>query len=151
VEVACVRQGGVHRYTALLVGEPSATVRPSGARVGWLSLPSRVTAVTPLTAPELVTFHVTTVSRVAMLYVGVTLPSGLNHVPQDRLAAIGEGRHDTAGAAHDLQAPTTESLSATLSTALTPQTRARARAVADTIRTDGATEAAKLLLDGFSG
>ena len=55
------------------------------------------------------------------------------------------------GAAHDLQAPTTESLSATLSTALTPQTRARARAVADTIRTDGATEAAKLLLDGFSG
>jgi vancomycin aglycone glucosyltransferase len=55
------------------------------------------------------------------------------------------------GAAHDVQAPTTESLSAALSTALTPQTRARARAVAGTIRTDGATVAAKLLLDGVSG
>ena len=54
------------------------------------------------------------------------------------------------GAAHDVQAPTTESLSAALSTALTPQTRARARAVAGTIRTDGATVAAKLLLDAVS-
>src|SRR5947208_366256 len=52
------------------------------------------------------------------------------------------------GAAHDVQAPTAESLSAALSAALTPQTRARARAVAGTIRTDGATVAAKLLLDG---
>ena len=74
-EVGSVCQGGVHRYTAFLVGEPSATVRPSGARVGWLSLTLRVTVVTPLTAPELVMFHVNTVSRVAMLYVGVTLPS----------------------------------------------------------------------------
>jgi len=49
------------------------------------------------------------------------------------------------------QAPTTESLSAALSTALTPQTRARARAVAGTISTDGATVATKLLLDGISG
>jgi len=55
------------------------------------------------------------------------------------------------GAAHDVQAPTAESLSAALSAALTPQTRARARAVAGTIRTDGATVAAKLLLDGVSG
>ena len=54
------------------------------------------------------------------------------------------------GAAHDLQAPTTESLSAALSTALTPGTRARARAVAGTIRTDGATVAAQLLLDAVS-
>ena len=43
------------------------------------------------------------------------------------------------GAAHDVQAPTTGSLSAALSTALTPATRARATAVADTIRADGAT------------
>jgi vancomycin aglycone glucosyltransferase len=50
------------------------------------------------------------------------------------------------GVAHDVQAPTTESLSAALSTALTPQTRARATAVASTIRTDGATVAAALLL-----
>jgi hypothetical protein len=51
------------------------------------------------------------------------------------------------GAAHDGPTPTTESLSVALSTALTPQTRARATAVAGTIRTDGATVAAKLLFD----
>ena len=39
---------------------------------------------------------------------------------------------------------------AALKTALTPQTRARARAVAGTIRADGATVAAKLLLDAVS-
>jgi hypothetical protein len=50
------------------------------------------------------------------------------------------------GAAHDVQAPTTESLSAALGTALTPQTRARATAVAGLIRTDGATLAAELLV-----
>ena len=55
------------------------------------------------------------------------------------------------GAAHDGPTPTTESLSAALKTALTPQARARARAVAGAISTDGATVAAKLLLDGFSG
>ncbi|MEU0485110.1 glycosyltransferase, partial [Streptosporangium sp. NPDC006013] len=54
------------------------------------------------------------------------------------------------GAAHDGPAPTVESLSAALSTALTPETRARARAVADTIRTDGTTVAATLLLDAIS-
>jgi vancomycin aglycone glucosyltransferase len=54
------------------------------------------------------------------------------------------------GAAHDDPAPTTESLSAALRTALTPQTRARATAVAGTIRTDGATVAAALLLDAVS-
>jgi vancomycin aglycone glucosyltransferase len=51
------------------------------------------------------------------------------------------------GAAHDGPAPTFDSLSAALTAALTPETRARARAVAGTIRTDGATVAAKLLLD----
>jgi vancomycin aglycone glucosyltransferase len=54
------------------------------------------------------------------------------------------------GVAHDLQAPTTESLSAALRTALTPQTRARATAVARMIGTDGATVAAELLLDAVS-
>jgi vancomycin aglycone glucosyltransferase len=54
------------------------------------------------------------------------------------------------GAAHDVTAPTTESLSAALSTALTPETRARATAVAGRIRTDGATVAATLLLDAVS-
>ncbi len=54
------------------------------------------------------------------------------------------------GAAHDGPAPTTESLSAALRTALAPETRARATAVAGTIRTDGATVAAKLLLEAIS-
>ncbi len=51
------------------------------------------------------------------------------------------------GAAHDGPTPTVESLSAALAAALTPETRARATAVAGTIRTDGARVAAKLLLD----
>jgi vancomycin aglycone glucosyltransferase len=51
------------------------------------------------------------------------------------------------GAAHDGPTPTTGSLSAALGTALAPETRARAAAVAGTIRTDGATVAATLLFD----
>ncbi len=51
------------------------------------------------------------------------------------------------GAAHDGPTPTTDSLSALLRIALTPETRARATALAGTIRTDGATVAARLLLD----
>ncbi|MEU0395146.1 glycosyltransferase [Streptomyces sp. NPDC006208] len=54
------------------------------------------------------------------------------------------------GAAHDGPTPTFESLSAALKTALTPETRARATDVAGTIRTDGATVAAKRLLDAIS-
>ncbi|MDT7802355.1 MAG: vancomycin aglycone glucosyltransferase [Actinomycetota bacterium] len=51
------------------------------------------------------------------------------------------------GVAHDGPAPTVESLSAALRTALAPETRARAGAVAATIRTDGAQFAARLLID----
>jgi vancomycin aglycone glucosyltransferase len=51
------------------------------------------------------------------------------------------------GAAHDGPTPTTESLSAALRTALAPETRARATAVSGTVRTDGTTVAATLLLD----
>ena len=54
------------------------------------------------------------------------------------------------GVAHDGPVPTVESLSAALGTALTPETRARATAVAGTIRADGATLAAKMLLDAVS-
>jgi vancomycin aglycone glucosyltransferase len=54
------------------------------------------------------------------------------------------------GTAHDGPATTTESLSASLSTALTPGTRARAAAVAGRIRADGATVAATLLLNAVS-
>ncbi|MFI7414081.1 glycosyltransferase [Streptomyces sp. NPDC049627] len=53
------------------------------------------------------------------------------------------------GAAHDGPTPTFESLSVSLATALAPETRARATAVAGTIRTDGATVAAQLLLDAI--
>ncbi|OBH42564.1 glycosyltransferase [Mycobacterium mantenii] len=54
------------------------------------------------------------------------------------------------GAAHDGPAPSTESLSAVLKTALTEPTRARASAVAATIRADGATVAAKLLVNALA-
>ncbi len=55
------------------------------------------------------------------------------------------------GVAHEGPAPTFESLSAALRMVLTPETRARATAVADMIRADGATVAAKLLLDAVTG
>jgi vancomycin aglycone glucosyltransferase len=54
------------------------------------------------------------------------------------------------GAAHNGPTPTTESMSASLKTTLTPESRARATTVAATIRTDGPTVAAPLLLDAFS-
>ncbi|MER7822230.1 glycosyltransferase [Streptomyces sp. NPDC096097] len=58
-----------------------------------------------------------------------------------RVAALG------IGVAHDGPTPTYASLSAALEVSLTPETRDRATAVADVIRTDGASVAAKLLLD----
>jgi vancomycin aglycone glucosyltransferase len=58
-----------------------------------------------------------------------------------RVAALG------IGAAHDGPIPTTESLEEALQTALAPQTRARASAIAGMIRIDGASVAANLLLD----
>ncbi|GAB3812954.1 hypothetical protein [Micromonospora zhanjiangensis] len=54
------------------------------------------------------------------------------------------------GAAVDGPTPTAGSLSAALTTALSPRTRARATAVAGTIRSDGTTVAARLLLDAVS-
>jgi UDP:flavonoid glycosyltransferase YjiC (YdhE family) len=54
------------------------------------------------------------------------------------------------GVAHDGPVPTSGSLSAALATALAPETRARATAVAGTIGTDGALVAAELLLDAVS-
>jgi vancomycin aglycone glucosyltransferase len=51
------------------------------------------------------------------------------------------------GAAHDGSIPTEQSLSAVLVQALTSEVGTRAAAVADTIRTDGARVAAKMLLD----
>ncbi len=51
------------------------------------------------------------------------------------------------GVAHEGPRPSVESLSVALETALAPETLARATAVAGTVRPDGATVAAKLLLD----
>lgn len=62
-----------------------------------------------------------------------------------RVAALG------LGVAHDGPTPTVESLSAALGTALAPETRSRAAAVADSIRADGAALAAKRLLELVSG
>jgi vancomycin aglycone glucosyltransferase len=52
------------------------------------------------------------------------------------------------GAATDGKAPSVEALSAALATALDPSTAARAGEVAAGITTDGATVAARMLLDG---
>jgi len=62
----------------------------------------------------------------------------------DRVAELG------IGAALDGPTPTFDAMSAALATALAPQTRERAAAVAGTIRTDGAAAAAELLLDKVS-
>ena len=51
------------------------------------------------------------------------------------------------GAAHEGPDPTSESLASALGTALAPETRARATAVAARVRTDGATVAARRLLE----
>jgi vancomycin aglycone glucosyltransferase len=55
------------------------------------------------------------------------------------------------GVAHDGPVPTSESLASALGTALTPETRARATAVAAQIRTDGATVAAMRLIGSEGG
>lgn len=55
------------------------------------------------------------------------------------------------GTAHDGPAPTAGSLAAALETALSPDIRAGASAVAAKIRTDGAAMAAALLLNGLAG
>jgi UDP:flavonoid glycosyltransferase YjiC (YdhE family) len=54
------------------------------------------------------------------------------------------------GVAHDGSTPTVESMSAALATVLGADIRVRAATVAGTIRTDGATVAAELLLDAVS-
>ena len=85
---------------------------------------------------------------------GTTTTAARAGAPQVVVAQIGDQPYWAGrvadlgiGAAHVGPTPTTESLSTALRTALTPETRARAAAVAGTIRTDGASVAAKLLLD----
>jgi vancomycin aglycone glucosyltransferase len=88
---------------------------------------------------------------------GTTTTAAMAGVPQVVVPQIGDQPQFAArvaelgiGAAHDGPTPTVDSLSAALGTALTPETRERAKAVAGTMRTDGATVAAKLLIDTAS-
>ena len=75
----------------------------------------------------------------------VVIPQGQDQLYwADRVVDLG------IGSAHAGPVPTFESLSAALATALTPETQARATAVAGTIRTDGAMVAATLLIDAIS-
>jgi len=85
---------------------------------------------------------------------GTTTTAAVAGAPQVVVAQIADQPYWAArvaelgiGAAHGGPTPTLDSLSAALTTALAPLTRARAKAVACTIRTDGATVAAKLLLE----
>lgn len=85
---------------------------------------------------------------------GTTTTAAVAGAPQVVLAQIGDQPHWATrvadlgiGVAHDGPVPTFDSLSAALSAALTAETRSRAKAVAETIRTDGATMAAKLLIE----
>ncbi|MFI9103400.1 glycosyltransferase [Streptomyces fildesensis] len=85
---------------------------------------------------------------------GTTATAARAGAPQVVVPQIGDQPYWAArvaelgiGVAHEGRTPTFDSLSAALTTALTPEIRARAKAVAGTIRTDGATVAAKLLLE----
>ena len=71
-------------------------------------------------------------------------------VPQggDQLYWAGRVADLGIGAAHDGPAPSVESLSVALESALTPESRARAAAVAADVVTDGAARAAELVLAG---
>lgn len=55
------------------------------------------------------------------------------------------------GAAHDGPVPTFETLSVGLKTALAPQTRKRAAAIADKVSSDGAKRAAEMLVAELRG
>jgi vancomycin aglycone glucosyltransferase len=85
---------------------------------------------------------------------GTTTTAAVAGVPQVVLPQIGDQPFWATrvadlgiGVAHDGSVPTFDSLSAALSVVLTAQTQVRAKAVAETIRTDGAAVAAKLLIE----
>ncbi|MFF3745780.1 glycosyltransferase [Streptomyces kronopolitis] len=85
---------------------------------------------------------------------GTTTTASRSGTPQVVVPQIGDQPSWAArvgelgiGVAHQGPTITLDSLTAALATALDPQTRTRARAVADTMSTDGATVAAKLLLN----
>ena len=86
---------------------------------------------------------------------GTTTAAALAGIPQVVVPQVVDQPHWARrvaelgiGAAHDGPVPTSESLASALGTALAPETRARASAVAAQVRTDGATVAARRFLDG---
>ena len=88
---------------------------------------------------------------------GTTTTTARAGTPQVVVPRIADQTHWAArvaelgiGVAHHDPAPTVGSMSAALAAVLTPQTRARAAAVGETIRTDGAAVAATLLVDMVS-
>ncbi|MGW2996989.1 glycosyltransferase [Streptomyces sp. NPDC001193] len=85
---------------------------------------------------------------------GTTTTASRSGTPQVVVPQIGDQPSWAArvaelgiGVAHQGPTATLDSLTAALTAALDPQTLDRSRAVADTMRTDGAAVAAKLLLD----
>ncbi|WCD84783.1 Vancomycin aglycone glucosyltransferase [Streptomyces xanthophaeus] len=85
---------------------------------------------------------------------GTTTTASRSGTPQVVVPQIGDQPSWAArvaelgiGVAHRSPTATLDSLTAALTTGLAPETRTRARAVADAMRTDGATVAAKLLLE----
>ncbi len=86
---------------------------------------------------------------------GTTTTAARAGTPQAVLPRIADQHHWAAqvsqlalGASHPAATPTRASLSAALTTALSPETRTRAKAIAATIQTNGATTAAKMLVKG---
>ncbi|APY84600.1 glycosyltransferase [Streptomyces alfalfae] len=84
-----------------------------------------------------------TAARAGAPQVVVALQMSDNPYWAGRVADLG------IGAAHDDTTPTSESLGVAVKTALSPETRARARSMATEVRSDGAEVAAGLLLDGM--
>ena len=85
---------------------------------------------------------------------GTTTTAALSGTPQVVVPQIVDQPHWARrvaelgiGVAHDGPVPTAESLASALASALAPETRARAAAVAARIRTDGASVAARRLLE----
>ncbi|MBB5159826.1 UDP:flavonoid glycosyltransferase YjiC (YdhE family) [Saccharopolyspora phatthalungensis] len=128
-------------FAALLerVGVPLVPLGPSVRSVVTGERPDAFRLAAALVAARFDTLTAAAEECDALLATGL-MPAGARDVAA-RVAELG------IGAAHEGSTPTVDSLSAALITALTPETRARARAVADTIRADGATVAAKQLLD----
>ncbi|MFD4511005.1 glycosyltransferase [Streptomyces sp. NPDC058457] len=136
-------------------------VRAQGRRVlvgqGWAELASADDKDDCFTIGEV--NHQALFRRVAAVVhhggAGTTTTAALAGAPQVIVPQIVDQPHWAArvaelgiGAAHDGPTPTPDSLSAALATALVPETRARAATVAGAMRSDGATVAARMLLDG---